>query len=152
MLNDARRLLPHVFLIALPIALACAAPTAAREMVDGPISATILRIIDGDTFVADAHVWPGETVRVSIRIRGIDAPEIHSRCMAERAAAERARDALGRLLGTDSVWITHVGGGKYYGRVLADVTTANGDDVAPALLHLSVVRPYDGGRRRPFCG
>jgi endonuclease YncB( thermonuclease family) len=124
----------------------------AREIVAGPVRATISRVIDGDTFIADAHVWPGETVRVSIRIRGIDAPELHSRCTAERAAAEKARDALASLLGDAPVLISNIGGGKYYGRVLADVETFSGDDVGPALLREALVRPYHGGHRRPYCG
>ena len=125
---------------------------SAREVVAGPVWATILRVIDGDTFVADAHVWPGETVEVSIRIRGIDAPEIHSRCLAERAAAEKARDRLIQLLGGDSVLISNIGGGKYYGRVLADVKTPSGDEIGPALLSEALVRPYHGGHRQPYCG
>jgi endonuclease YncB( thermonuclease family) len=128
------------------------APAGAREIVAGPVRATISRVIDGDTFVADAHVWPGETVQVSIRIRGIDAPELHSRCPAERAAAEKARDALARLLGDEPVLISNIGGGKYYGRVLADVTTTAGDEIGPALLREALVRPYHGGHRRPYCG
>jgi len=127
-------------------------PAGAREIVTGPVWATILRVIDGDTFVADAHVWPGETVEVSVRIRGIDAPEIHSRCIAERAAAERARDRLIQLLGGDSVLISNIGGGKYYGRVLADVKTPAGVEIGPALLREALVRSYGGGRRQLYCG
>jgi endonuclease YncB( thermonuclease family) len=127
-------------------------PASAREIVAGPVQATISRVIDGDTFVAEAHVWPGETVRVSIRIRGIDAPELHSRCPAEKAAAEKARDALASLLGSEPVLISNIGGGKYYGRVLADVETSSGDAVGPALLREALVRPYYGGHRRPYCG
>lgn len=134
------------------LGLVTATPASAREVVAGPVSARILRVIDGDTFVADAHVWPGETIEVSIRIRGIDAPEIHSRCLAERAAAERARDRLVQLLGGDSVLIFNIGGGKYYGRVLADVKTSSGDDIGPALLSEALVRPYHGGHRQPYCG
>jgi endonuclease YncB( thermonuclease family) len=140
------------FVLGISGLLLTAAPAGAREIVAGPVQATISRVIDGDTFVADAHVWPGETVRVSIRIRGIDAPELHSRCPMERAAAEKARDALVDLLGAEPVLISNIGGGKYYGRVLADVTTAAGDEIGPALLREALVRPYHGGHRRPYCG
>lgn len=136
----------------LTVLLASWAPVYARDEVPGPVMATVLRVIDGDTFVADAHVWPGETVRVSIRIRGIDAPELHSRCTEERLAASRARDALAGLLATQPVTISNIGGGKYYGRVLADVTTGEGGAVAPAMLSLALVKPYAGGRRRAYCG
>jgi endonuclease YncB( thermonuclease family) len=123
----------------------------ARDEISGPVTATVVRVIDGDTFVAEAHVWPGETVQVSVRIRGIDAPELHSRCPRERLAAAEARDALAELLDRQAVRITNIGGGKYYGRVLADVETEDGE-VAPALLSRALVRLYSGGRRQPYCG
>jgi endonuclease YncB( thermonuclease family) len=122
-----------------------------RDDVSGPVAASVLRVIDGDTFVADAHVWPGETVRVSVRIRGIDAPELHSRCAAERVAATQARAALAGLLGSGPVTISNIGGDKYYGRVLADVATGEGD-VAPRMLSRALAKPYAGGRRMPYCG
>jgi endonuclease YncB( thermonuclease family) len=142
----------------VPVVFACAATLLAaipavdaRDEISGPVTATVVRVIDGDTFVAEAHVWPGETVRVSVRIRGIDAPELHSRCPRERLAAAEARDALAALLDRQNVKITNVGGGKYYGRVLADVETEDGE-VAPALLSRALVRYYSGGRRQPYCG
>jgi endonuclease YncB( thermonuclease family) len=141
-----------------PVLLACATASLmaaravdARDEISGPVSATVVRVIDGDTFVAEAHVWPGETVRVSVRIRGIDAPELHSRCQRERLAAAAARDALAALLDRPPVKITNIGGGKYYGRMLADVETEDGE-VAPALLSRALVRLYSGGRRQSYCG
>ena len=112
----------------------------------------VVEVLDGDTFLADASVWPGQTVRVNIRIRGIDAPEMKARCDDERAAALRARDALASLFGDDPVAISNIAGAKYYGRVLADVTTSGGDAVASVLLGEKLVRPYAGGRRAGWCG
>ncbi|MFN7305709.1 MAG: thermonuclease family protein, partial [Acetobacteraceae bacterium] len=45
-------------------------------------AADAVRVIDGDTIV-----HRGQT----IRIMGLDAPEVHHRCPEERALAERAR-------------------------------------------------------------
>lgn len=127
-------------------------PAIAAEEIAGPVAVTVLRVIDGDTFVAAAHVWPGETVEVSVRIRGIDAPEMRSRCPAERLAAERSRTALAGLIGGVSVSISNIGRDKYYGRVLADVATEDGGAVAPRLLARDFARPYHGERRKPYCG
>lgn len=124
---------------------------AAAEVFAGPVEARVLRVIDGDTFLAEALVWPGHSVRVSVRIRGIDAPEMRGRCAAEKAAAREARAALAALLGDGPVTVSNIGGAKYYGRVLADVADGEGRAVAPALLRLGLARPYDGGRRPPFC-
>jgi len=124
---------------------------AAAGIVAGPVEVEVVRVIDGDTFVAAARIWPGHVVTVSVRVRGIDAPEMRSRCKAEKAAARRARAALARLLGDGPARISNIGGGKYHGRVLADVETAQGRDVAPAMLHLGLARAYDGKRRQPMC-
>ena len=131
--------------------LACGKAEAA-ETFRGPVEATVVKILDGDTFLADALVWPGHSVRVNIRIRGIDAPEMKARCDGERAAALRARDALSTLVGDSPVSISNIGGAKYYGRVLADVRTGDGRDVGPILLDQKLVRSYSGGRRDGWCG
>lgn len=140
------------FIVVLLAVYATSAPAAGRaddewRSVAGPVSARIVRIIDGDTVVVDAHPWPGNSVRVSVRLRGIDAPEIRSRCPAVRKAGERAREALAALLGSDD-WVNlhDISGGKYYGRVLAAISNGNGQ-LAPILLARGLVRPYSGGRR-----
>lgn len=131
------------------ILLAClnAASAAARETIPGPVEATVEKVVDGDTLIVRASVWPGHSVRVSVRLRGIDAPENRSRCESERAAARRARDALAELVGGGTVTITDISGDKYFGRVLADVTAPDGRAVASAMLAAGHARPYRGGRR-----
>lgn len=126
-------------------------PALAAKLFRGPVEAIVLEVLDGDTFLAEAVVWPGHTVRVNVRIRGIDAPEMKARCDAERAAAEKARDALASLFGEEPVAISNISGAKYYGRVLADVTTSGGQGVASILLGEKLVRPYGGGRRGAWC-
>jgi endonuclease YncB( thermonuclease family) len=142
-----------VFFACVGIAVAVSLSTAeAGQDFRGPVAAIVLNIIDGDTFLADAQVWPGQFVRVNVRIRGIDAPEMKSRCAGEHDAALRARDALAELIGDGAVSISNIGGAKYYGRVLADVETQQGVPVAEEMLGRSLVRPYEGGRRAGWCG
>ena len=142
----------NIVVAALAMAYLAIAPAAAAKMFRGPVEATVVEIIDGDTFLAEAQVWPGHSVRVNIRIRGIDAPEMKARCEAERAAALRARDALALLVGDRPVSISNIGGAKYYGRVLADVATPDGVAVGSILLNENLVRPYAGGKRAGWCG
>ncbi|EKF41917.1 thermonuclease family protein [Nitratireductor indicus] len=118
-----------------------------RDIVSGPVQVRVLRVIDGDTFVAEAHMWPGQHIQVSVRLRGIDAPEMRSKCPAERNAARKARDALTSLLEAGEVSISAISGGKYYGRVLADVRTSDGLDIGRRLLETRLVAAYGGGRR-----
>lgn len=127
-----------------------AAPAA--ETIPGPVEARVLRVIDGDSFVAEAHVWPGHTVTVSVRIRGIDAPEMRSRCEAERQAAKLSRTALEAIIGAGPVAMTNIGGGKYYARVLADVMARDGREIASAMIAASLALPYRGGKRQAWCG
>jgi endonuclease YncB( thermonuclease family) len=111
----------------------------------------VLRVIDGDTFEARVHIWPGMDVTTRIRLRGIDAAELHARCDGERAQALAARDALTRMLAEGGVAVAGVGQDKYGGRVDADVSTAKTADVSAALLAGGFARAYFGGHREGWC-
>ncbi|MGD9912671.1 MAG: thermonuclease family protein [Rhizobiaceae bacterium] len=144
--------LPRFLLLSMVVAFAPAARSAGSgELLAGPVEVRVVSVLDGDTFRAEAHVWPGHHVTVNVRIRGIDAPEMKSRCDEERDAARAAREALAVMLG-ETVRIANIAGAKYYGRVLADVATADGAGVADTMLGLHLVRRYDGGRRDSWCG
>src|ERR671911_2704582 len=99
-----------------PIALTLACfPASAAKLFRGPVEAVVVEVLDGDTFLAEATVWPGHSVRVNVRIRGIDAPEMKARCDVERDAALRAREALASLFGEGPIAISNISGAKYYG-------------------------------------
>ena len=114
--------------------------------------AEVVRVLDGDTFEARVRIWPGMDVTTRVRLRGIDAPELHARCDDERVKALAARDALARLLAEGSVGISRIGQDKYGGRVDADVSTARTPDVSAALFDGGYARRYSGGRRASWCG
>ena len=114
--------------------------------------AEVVRVIDGDTFEARVRIWPGMDVTTRVRLRGIDAPELHARCDDERVKALAARDALARLLAEGSVGISRIGQDKYGGRVDADVSTARTPNVSEALFDGGYARRYSGGRRASWCG
>lgn len=151
-MGRARRIEGSLPIAVLGLGLLACGTAEAAETFRGPVDATVVKILDGDTFLADALVWPGHSVRVNIRIRGIDAPEMKARCDGEREAALRARDALSTLVGDGPVSISNIGGAKYYGRVLADVRTGDGREIAPILIDGKLVRSYSGGRREGWCG
>jgi endonuclease YncB( thermonuclease family) len=114
--------------------------------------ADVLRIIDGDTFEARVRVWPGLDVDTKVRLRGIDAAELHARCADELAKAQAARVALETILAEGGVAVSRVGVDKYGGRVDAAVSTRNTADVSAAMLNGGFARSYDGGRRGTWCG
>ena len=114
-------------------------------------AAEVVRIIDGDTFVARMRTGPGGAVETRVRLRSIDAAELHARCSKELRLALAARAALQRLLAEGSVMLSHVGPDKYPGRIDANVTTRNNVDVSAAMLNGGWARAYDGGRRGSWC-
>jgi len=116
----------------------------------GPFAAYPIRVIDGDTFVANVQIWPGLAATTSIRLSGINAPEVHTRDACEKAAGQKARDRLTAILNTGAVTLRDVRRGKYAGRVLARVIV-NGEDVGQVLVREGLAKPYHGGKRLPWC-
>ena len=98
------------------------------------------------------RVWPGLDVDTKVRLRGIDAPELHARCGDEFAKAQAARAALDKILAEGGVAISRVGIDKYGGRVDAMASTRNTADVSAAMLNGGWARVYGGGRRESWCG
>lgn len=115
-------------------------------------AAEVVRVLDGDTFEARVRIWPGMAVTTRVRLRGIDAPEMHARCDDERVKAIAARDALVKILAEGTVGISRIGQDKYGGRVDADVSTAKTADISAALFERGFARKYDGGKRESWCG
>jgi endonuclease YncB( thermonuclease family) len=128
------------------------APPAPRF--DSSISypAEVVRIIDGDTFEARVRVWPGLDVDTKVRLRGIDAAELHARCGDELTKAEAARSALQTILAQGDVRLSQIGIDKYGGRVDAAVATRATPDVSAAMLTGGFARAYGGGKRGTWCG
>jgi endonuclease YncB( thermonuclease family) len=112
----------------------------------------VIRTIDGDTFEARVHLWPGLDIVTRVRLRGIDAPELRARCEKEFRMAQAASDALQNLLADGEVTIYNIGPDKYRGRVDADVATRRTPNVSSALLAGGFARSYDGGHRSGWCG
>jgi endonuclease YncB( thermonuclease family) len=138
-----------------------AGPTAGRAAATLPASsnnpqlaypAEVLRVIDGDTFEARVRVWPGLDVNTKVRLRNIDAPELHARCADEVAKAQAARTALETMLAAGGVTLSQVGIDKYGGRIDALAAARDVPDVSAALLNGGWARSYDGGRRASWCG
>jgi endonuclease YncB( thermonuclease family) len=116
------------------------------------LAAEVIRVVDGDTFEARVHAWPGIEITTRVRLRGIDAPEMRASCRDEALKAEASRNALQSLLAQGGVTIARVSPDKYGGRVVADAATRATADVSVAMLDGGHARRYDGGRRESWCG
>lgn len=113
------------------------------------ISASVLRIIDGDTIEVKAHPWPGFNPVIKIRLLGIDTPEIRGKCQQEKDLALQAKKYLTSIT-PPSVMLHEVQYGKYAGRLLAEI---HADDInlSDALIEKGYARAYDGGQRQGWC-
>ncbi|WP_085885780.1 thermonuclease family protein [Oceanibacterium hippocampi] len=135
-------------------AVAVAGPALAQPApAEPPLSAwaQVTRVIDGDTFRADVRIWIDLTLSTAVRVRGVDTPEIHGRCPAEKQGAARARDFAAAFLAAGPALLSDVENGKYAGRVVATVSVG-GRDLAEALIAARLGRRYDGhGRRLGWC-
>jgi len=141
----------RVLALTFPVAGAALLSTAtAGEVLSGPVPASVVRALDGDTLEVQAHIWLGLELTQHVRIRGIDAPELHSTCAMEREMAAAARDRLAALAGSN-ILLQQIADDKYGGRVDADVANASGTDLKAAMIAAGLVRSYDGGMRGDWC-
>ncbi|MBV1707181.1 MAG: thermonuclease family protein [Hyphomicrobiales bacterium] len=129
-----------------------------RDPLPGPYPALVTHIVDGDTFEAKMRIWFGLEKVTLVRVRGIDAPELHARCAAEARGAKAARSTLRDFIGGRRVMLREVGVDKYGGRIDASVWVY--DPTAPQappenldglMLAAGLVRVYHGGRRHSWC-
>ncbi len=108
-------------------------------------------IYDGDTFKANIKEWPpiiGE--RVTIRINGIDTPEMRAKCKKEKDLARKAKQfTVGMLRNAKEIQLRNIKRGKYF-RIIADVY-ADGISIAEQLLQHNLAYRYSGGKRKGWC-
>ena len=136
----------------LPLAVAATSVGAeGGERLAGPFVANVQKVIDGDTLSVEVPVWLGLALTASVRLRGIDAPELHGQCQREKDLAMAAQKQLAQET-PSQVTLRNIEGDKYYGRVEANVTSAEGIDLGEAMLASGLARPYDGGKRGDWCG
>ncbi|HHK74569.1 MAG TPA: nuclease [Rhizobiales bacterium] len=117
----------------------------------GPVLGYLERVVDGDTIHARALIWLHQEVRVTVRLKGVDTPELHGRCAREIAMARRARRFTANWLAGGPIRLTRIKQGKYGGRVIAKIANAKGQDLGRALLNEGLARPYGGAKRRSWC-
>jgi micrococcal nuclease len=135
-------------ILALAAALAPSVPRA-EEVLPGPVAATLVRVIDGDTLVVRARVWLDLEVVARVRLRDVNAPELRARDEEERTRAAAARAFVAALAEGAPLVLTEIGQDKYGGRVVARVA-AGGEDLGTALLAGGHARPLGPrGRRAP---
>ena len=110
----------------------------------------VIKVYDGDT-ITIAQKLPYENsplFRFSVRLLGVDSPELKTKDASEKMYAERSRDELHKFIFEQTVTLKNVSLEKY-GRILADVYY--GDiHINKWLLDHKYAIPYDGAKKREW--
>ena len=123
----------------------------AATCVHGPDSFNCVDFVknhDGDTFTVEIrNVPPLIGHGITVRVLGVDAPEMDSSDSCERSAALRAKSEVeGFLKSASRIDLKRLGRDKYF-RILADVKV-DGQSLSEFLLKNRLAVAYDGGTKR----
>lgn len=143
--------MPAVSSYILIICFLFALPLEAKERLTGPIPATSLKVLDGDTIDVSAQVWLGQHIKTRVRLLGLDTPELRGKCSQEKLLAEQAKKFVDDQVSGKSLILKNIHYGKYAGRILANVELENGKDLTQLIIQYGFGRPYQGGQRTSWC-
>ena len=108
----------------------------------------VIKVYDGDTItIASKMPYPESPMyRFSVRLNGIDTPEIKGKNEDEKEIAKKARNELTSLIMNKEITLKNVQSEKY-GRILADVYL---EDVCVNewLIEKRFAVKYDGGTKQ----
>jgi endonuclease YncB( thermonuclease family) len=108
----------------------------------------VIKVYDGDTITVAAKLPYKDSpmYRFSVRLNGIDSPEIKGKTEEEKVAAKKAQQALEELILHKMVILKNVDTEKY-GRLLADVYLQD-LHLNQYMLDNKYAVPYDGGTKK----
>ena len=131
----------------------CVAACFAAWRVGAGTVVELVRVIDGDTFVFNLDGLPvGRKVlsgEFTVRLAGVDTPEMRGRCESETARALAAkRFASGMLNAATVIEVARPRIGK--SGIVAEVRI-DGLSLASLIIKSGHGRTYTGGRRKGWC-
>lgn len=111
----------------------------------------IIRCYDGDTCTANLpEVHPFFGQKISVRINGIDTPEIRGKCEMEKVKAKEARDFLLDLIKEASqIDLVSCEKDKYFR--IGCTMLLDGENVGDIMIEEGHARQYDGEERESWC-
>ena len=113
-------------------------------------SGHVIKVYDGDTItIASRLPYEGSPLyKFSVRLNGIDTPEIKTKNPEEKKKALSCKEELSRLCLDQDVELQNVNTEKY-GRLLADVY-CNGVHLNQHMIDGGFAVVYDGGHKKSF--
>ncbi len=137
-----RCLLPIFFIL-----LSASTVLAGPKIYGDAVVTEVTSIYDGDTFRCNLAGYPpiaGE--RISIRINGIDTPEMRDNRPAIKALARKAKQfTVQRLREGRRIVLRNMQRGKYF-RIVADVYVDD-SNLGQELIAAGLAKSYDGGKK-----
>lgn len=128
----------------LSLCLVVASTTPAIAF-DGDARGVVERVVDGDTVKMRIAIWLDQEITVSVRLAGIDAPELfRPKCAEEKRLARQASGFVRDFLSAGEASLIDIQRGKYAGRVVARIE-ANGADLATSLVSAGLAVRGDRG-------
>ena len=112
---------------------------------------SVTGVHDGDTFKVDlACDEPIVCSDIPIRLRGVDAPELRTKCPELAGKAKAARERLRELVSPPHrVQLSRVGRDKYFR--LDAIPLSDEIDVIQRMTDEGLLRPYTGQGKKPWC-
>ena len=106
---------------------------------------------DGDTCYVVAKTLPDTLRNMSIRILGIDTPEIRGDCLEEKSLALQGRAFANDMFrNADNIEFRNLKWDKYGGRILADVYI-DGVSYKDKIIEAGLAREYYGDKKIGWC-
>lgn len=106
-----------------------------------------LKNYDGDTItfnIPDIHPLLGK--KISIRVNGVDTPELKTKDKCEKSKARSAKKLVKSIMrSAKRIDLLNVKRGKYF-RIVADVIV-DGKDISEVLIKNKLAYRYDGGKK-----
>jgi micrococcal nuclease len=108
-------------------------------------------VYDGDTFSVSINQWPAIIGKnISVRLKGVDTPEMKGACYQEILKAREAKKfTVQRLRNAKKVELKNMSRDKYF-RIDADVFI-DGKDLAQELINSRLGVAYSGGIKMNWC-
>lgn len=128
-----------------------------NEKPDYQVEGEVIEVIDADTLKIKLHVLPGLEYVVSVRSRGVDAPEIfRPSCPEENELGQKAKASIARKFEPGRwVLVSDIQNDKYGGRILGKIERWASDrmkSVSEELLESNLAVPDpDGSSQYNWC-
>ncbi len=136
-----------IFVYSLWLLTVLSTSALSKETYGSVVVSKVVSIYDGDTFKVNIEGYPaivGE--KMSVRVNGIDTPEIRGKCAQEKELAHKAKQIVVELMKKAKVVeLRNMQRDKYF-RIVSDVYI-DGKNLSSLLIEKNLAVVYDGGTK-----